>query len=74
MHPLSRDLEKTRSSKRHLPVVDANLFSQGNQTLLDTFFHVPQEDACDDSDDAVRVKAPASVIDEYTHLQIQLTC
>ena len=67
-------LRNARSSKRHLRVVHANLFSQGNQTLLDTFFDVPQEDACDDSDDAVRVKAPASVIDEYTRLQIQLIC
>ena len=74
MHPLSRALEKCSVVEEASASCSCKFFSQGNQTLLDTFFDVPQEDACDYSDDAVRVKAPASVIDEYTRLQIQLIC
>ena len=74
-------LRNARSAKRHLRVVHANLFSQDKQTLLDSFFDVstPREDASGDNgqngdDDDVKVNLPASVLDDYTRLQIRLIC
>ena len=72
-------LKNSRSAKRHLRTMHANLLREENQTSLDCFFGVenaqndqPREN--EDVEEEVLVSAPSSVLDDYTRLQIRLIC